>query len=147
MVSMVPVSSRPHECDLVSTSRSFPFTRYLVARCSNAFRTVICAVVFKCPGWLMVAFDPSLYIKFIFLTDSPRFLNIDARARLFLPREESAGAFLRPRVSLCVPVFPNPLSALCTPPLVDSEGALLVTIRHPPRTRPQLLPPHLEWKP
>ena len=57
---MVPVSSRPHECDLVSTLRSFPFTRYLVARCSNAFRTVICVVVFKCPCWLMVALDPSL---------------------------------------------------------------------------------------
>ena len=25
-----------------------------------AFRTVICVVVFKCPGWLMVALDPSL---------------------------------------------------------------------------------------
>ena len=99
-MSMVPVSSSTHECDLVSTSRSFPFTRYLVARCSNAFRTVICVVVFKCPGWLMVAFDPSLYNKFIFLTDSPRFLNIDARCRLLLPCEESAGASLRPHVSL-----------------------------------------------
>ena len=60
----------------------------------------MCVVVFKCPGWLMVALDPSQYIKFIVLTDSPRFLNIDARCRLLLPREESAGALLRPRVSL-----------------------------------------------
>ncbi len=63
-MSIVPVSSGPHECDLVLTSRSFPFTRYLVARCSDAFRTVVCVVVFKCPGWLMGVLDPSLYILF-----------------------------------------------------------------------------------
>ena len=64
---MVPVSSRPQECDLAPTSESFPFTWYLVGRCSNAFRMVGYVVVFKCPGWFMVVLDPSPYLKFIVL--------------------------------------------------------------------------------
>jgi hypothetical protein len=57
---MVPVSSRPQQCDLTSTLESFPFTQYLVALCSSALRTVMCVVVFKCPGWQIVVQDPSL---------------------------------------------------------------------------------------
>jgi hypothetical protein len=111
-VLMVPVSSRPQQCDRALSSVSLPFTRYLVARYSNAFRTVICVVVFKCPGWLMVEQDPSLFIKFILLTEFPRFLYKDERCRFLLPREESAGDRLGPRVSNRAPVlFPNPLSA------------------------------------
>jgi hypothetical protein len=41
----------------------------------------------------------SITIKFIILTDSPWFPNIDARCQRLLPRKELAGAFLRPRVS------------------------------------------------
>jgi hypothetical protein len=58
-VSIVPVSSRPQLCVLVLVYASLPLTQYLVERCSNALRTVVCVVVFS-PCWCIAAMDPSL---------------------------------------------------------------------------------------
>ena len=58
-VSMVPVLSRPQLCVLVLASASLPLTRYLVACCSNAMRTVVCVVVLS-PCWRIAAIDSSL---------------------------------------------------------------------------------------
>jgi hypothetical protein len=146
VVLMVPVSSRPQQCDFTLTSESFPFTRYLVALCSSALRTVMCVVVFKCPGWQIVVQDPSLCTKLICLLDSPRFLNIEERCRLLLPRKELASACLGPHVSNQVTVFPIPPSTWYTPPLIESKGALLATICHLLHACPQS-PPHVEGKP
>jgi hypothetical protein len=102
-------------------------------------------IVFKCPGWQIVVRDPSLCTKLICLLDSPQFLSIEERCWLLLPREELAGACIGPHVSNQATVFHIPPLAWYTPPLVESEGALLATIRHPPHACPQS-PPHVEGK-
>ena len=125
----------------------FPLCLNRLGLCSNAFRTVVCVTIFRCPSSWMVKRVPSTSNNCIFQQDSPLLRNKELLYRFFLSREECAGALRGPRSPPRATKHPNPLFALFSgPPPVDAEGALLVTIRHSPPASLQL--PHLgEGKP
>jgi hypothetical protein len=144
----LPCKSHPTSmnANVPHSQSNSPFFCNQFARCSNANRTDMCVMVFKCPDWPMVEQALLLSTICIFLQESPLFLNIDDLYQFLLPHEESAGACQRLCISLGATKIPNPLYALHAPPFMDSEVALLATIRHSPHTLLQL-PLHLEGRP